>query len=474
MEGANKLVERTYLHLFRYGDQCFLLDAPTSTSLQLDATAYRVLEQFQKKPPQKAWRALQKYYPEPELASVREEVDQLKGIGLLKPVPAPQLHTQGDAAGISHYRPHHLVLMVAQHCNLRCKYCYGGDGSYGGSRAVMPQETAFKTVDLLVDRSPKKECGITFFGGEPLLNFQLIKETVSYARQRAKEKGKRFRFHITTNGTLMDDEVTDFLVKEKFGLLISHDGPQEVHDHVRVYPGGGGTFDEVGRTIMRLKGRKKRFSLRATVTHRCVSLENISAFFSGKGFSQVHIHPVSPRRQGEAVTGLELDARDHARLLRQYDQVAQDVITCFREKKPVVFNPFRKYLDLLKRNSRRSFPCGVCRGMSAVGSDGNIYPCHRFVGMEPFIIGNIDSGFDPLKIDALLKRYRAAREVCQRCWAVFMCAGGCMYDVANPDGTFSAGENDNCRITKKLIELSVLVYWEQARRHLKGDNNEAF
>lgn len=474
MEGANKLVEHPFVHLFRCGNRRFLLDAPTSTSLQLDATAYHVLEQLQKKTPQKTWQTLKKRYTNEELASVRLELGQLRGYGLLKPVRVPLLHNRGDVAAISHYRPRHLVLMVAQACNLRCKYCYGGDGSFGGSPTIMQQKTAFKTVDIMVDQSPKKECGITFFGGEPLLNFQLIKETVAYAKQRAKEKGKRFRFHITTNGTLIDDGVTDFLVKEGFGLLISHDGPKEVHDHARVFPGGGGTFDKVRLSIMRLKRKKKQFSFRATVTHRCISLKSISNFFSDKGFSQVHIHPVSPRRHGESVTGLELDAHDYTRLLRQYDQVAQDVIRCFREKRPVVFNPFRKYLDLLKRNARRSFPCGVCRGMSAVSSDGNIYPCHRFVGMEPFIIGTIDSGFNAQKINTLLKLYRSAREVCRICWAVFLCAGGCMYDVANPDGSFAVGENENCRITKKLIELSVLIYSEQARSHSKGENNEAF
>jgi len=433
-----------------------------------------VLDRLRKEPPQQAWQALIKRFPETELNSVCRELDQLKGYGLLQPVPPPQLHNRGEAANISGYRPHHLVLMVAQTCNLRCKYCYGGDGSYGGSRAIMPRKTAFKTIDLLVTQSPKKECGITFFGGEPLLNFQLIKETVAYAKQRAKERGKRFRFRITTNGTLMDDSVTDFLVKEEFGLLISHDGPKNVHDHARVFPGGGGTFDEVGQTIRRLKRRKKRFSVRATLTRHCVSLKRITDFFSGSGIAQVHIHPVSPSRSGEAVTGLELDGRDYARLLRQYDRVAQNVIQCYREKTPVVFDPFRKYLDLLKLNARRSVPCGVCRGMSAVGSDGNIYPCHRFAGMESFIIGTITRGFDGAKINALLQRCRSARKVCRTCWAVFLCAGGCMYDVANPDGSFASGENENCRITKKLIELSVLVYSQQARSHSQGKNNETF
>jgi uncharacterized protein len=468
VEEEKRILERCFVHLFQYKDRRFLLDAPTSTSLQLDTTAYRVLKQLQEKTPQKAWQELQMCCPQKELTSVRKELDQLKRYGFLKPVRVPPLHNRGDAAGICHYPPHHLVLMVSQTCNLRCKYCYGGDGSYGGSRSVMPQETALKIVDLLVDRSPKKECGFTFFGGEPLLNFQLIKKTVAYAKQRAREKGKWLRFHITTNGTLMGDEVMSFLVKEGFGILISHDGPKKVHDQVRVFPDGGGTFDAVGDTIMRLKRRQKRFSLRATVTHRCVSLKSISEFFSDKGFSQVHIHPVSQRHHGEAVSGLELDTFDYNRLLRQYEQVAQGVIRCFREKKPVIFNPFRKYLDLIKRNARRSFPCGVCRGMSAVSTDGNIYPCHRFVGMEPFIIGTVDSGFDSKKIKTLLKRYRSAREICRSCWAVFLCAGGCMYDVANPDGSFAVGENENCRITKKLIELSVLIYSESGPEKSRG------
>lgn len=474
MGSVNEGSMRSYVHLFQNRRQRFLFDAPTSTSLQLDTTAYRVLEQLQKKTPRQAWNVLKKLYPESALSSVRREIDQLREFGLLKPVHPPQLLDRGDATAISRFRPHHMVLMVAQTCNLRCKYCYGIDGSYGNAPAMMPQKTAFKTIDFLVNRSRKKDCGITFFGGEPLLNFQLIKDTVAYAKRRAKEEGKRFRFHMTTNGTLLDDKVTDFLVKEKFGLLISHDGPKEVHNHVRVFPGGRGTFDEVGHIIMQLKRRKKRFTVRSTVTHHCVSLKGISEFFSGRGYSRVHIHPVSPSRQGAAVTGLELDARDYAALLRQYDQVALDVIRCFREKKPVVFNPFGKYLGLLKRNSRRSFPCGVCRGMSAVGCDGNIYPCHRFVGMEPFTIGTIDSGFDAGKIHSLLIRYRKAREVCRTCWAVFMCAGGCMYDAAFPDGSFSPGENKNCRITKKLIELSVLVYSEQAMSEREGDNHEAF
>ena len=456
MKSLNTL-ERPFFHLFELNGLRFLFDVPTSVSLQLDDIAYKFIEEMKKNSFENTKKKMCANYSQSLIKSVVTEFEKLKRYGLFSDFILPKKRLSFKQ--ISLYRPHHFVMMVTQKCNLRCRYCYAKGGNYGGDEILMTQNTAFKAVDFLVDNSSKRECGITFFGGEPLINFNIIRETVHYAKRRATEKGKKFRFNITTNGTLLTDEIIRFLIKEKFNLLLSFDGPKEIHDYSRVYPNGQGSYEIINKNITKLLNYTGfRFSVRATVTRNCTSLRHLSQFFTQKKLSKVYIHPISPRRSDKNSDYLNLGHDDYKILLKEYEQLALDIIKKYKDRKPIVFNPFKKYLDLLKNNTKRFFSCGVCKGMLAINVDGNIFPCHRFVGIDNFIIGDLDHWLDAKKILGIFQKFNKAREVCNSCWAVFLCAKGCLYDWTNGNGSFIEKEDANCMITKKIIELSIFIY----------------
>lgn len=469
-------LKKTLIHHFRAKGKYYLFDASTSTALETDDNAFRLVQSLKNKTRKETSEYLQDKYSQSDLQPVWQELLQLKRQGLFCDYDPPELKLSLDQ--ISSYRPHHFVLMVTEKCNLRCKYCYENGRYEAAAKSNMPEKVAYKAVDFLLEDSSRKECNLTFFGGEPLINSNLIRSVVDYAKCRAAKKGKTFRFSMTTNGILLKEKIVEFLEKEKFRLLISFDGPQEIHDLFRIFPDGSGSFDVVRRNLKKLQSLPDfRFSVRATLTNQYTSLRKLARYFEKEGFSRVYIQPISSHCLSQNNLGLNA-SNNLTTLYKEYDHLAEDVLERWKNKKPIVFNPYKDYLEWLHKKARRILACGVCRGMLTVGADGLIYPCQRFAGMKNFIVGDVDHWIDARKIHEIYQSSSKAREVCSRCWAVPLCAGGCMHDWANEDGSFNVKEPENCEITRKLIELSIYLYSRlvtiDKQYKNRGDENESF
>lgn len=448
-------LKNSFIHLFELGGYKFLFDVPTSVALKLDNIAYDFINNLRRKSYTQTTKTLSENYSAPNIESTLKEFNTLRKFGLFSDFKfqEPKLTIEN----IQSYKPNHFVLMISQKCNLQCKYCFGEGGNYGEGDTLMPIDIAFKAVDLIVENSLGKMLGLTFFGGEPLLNFPSIVETVQYAKNRAEKKRKIFQFSITTNGTLLTKKIIDFFRKEKFNILLSFDGPKEVHDSMRIHKNGQGSFYTVYRNATRLIKSDLDFAVRATLTHNCVSLIKLSKFFTNEHFPRIHIHTVSPIAFNNSAKEFQLNSKDYDILLEEYEELALRLIDKYKDGKSIMFDPFRIWVDLLKNNIKKLYACGVCRGMSAISADGLIYPCHRFVGMRNYIIGDLDNGINSPRVYEIFKRYYETREICNSCWVKFLCAGGCMYDWAKKDGSFIKEEDENCRLTRKIISLSILL-----------------
>lgn len=454
---SQKPIKNLFVHLFEMKGAYYLLDVPTSALLRLDKAAYHLIKSIS----DNSLRSLPAKSPEnniaPEIEAAISEYQILKKHGLFSNFRPIQRELTVEQ--FSNYKPHHFVLIVSQKCNLQCKYCYAQGGNFGGKESFMPQEVADEAVSFLIRNSNKQECGLTFFGGEPLLNFDLISRTVQYAKKKSAEQGKRFRFSITTNGTLLTDKIIAFLKKESFEVLISIDGPKNVHDAWRVFPNGKGSFDAVQKgTLKLIEDPGFHFSARATLTHNCISLRKLSDFFDEERFSRAMACPVSPKRAGGERDDYCLSPRDFKKLLDEYERLAFSIIHKYQKGKPVVLNPFKEYMKLLQGRVRRRFSCGVGRGMLTISAQGDIYPCQRFVGVENFVIGNLDHGIDSQRVFDIFCNFEATRRSCNSCWATFLCAKGCMNDWANTDGSFVEHRDEGCELIKKIIELSIFIF----------------
>ncbi|MBN1274247.1 MAG: 4Fe-4S cluster-binding domain-containing protein [Candidatus Aminicenantes bacterium] len=445
------------IHTFKTNGSFFLLDTSTSSALEIDNIAYQYLKNSNGNSSSPKQNNSINKFSQSEINSVKKEFNQLKNQGLFqypkaqKPEPTPEQ--------ITSYRPYHFVLIVTQKCNLRCGYCYETKTTNPNHKINMPLETAYKAIDFLLSQSNRKKCGLTFFGGEPLINFSLIKKVVRYAKRKAQEVGKTFYFNITTNGTLLPSETIRFITREKFNLLVSFDGPEKINDHYRIFPNGKGSHQIILRNIKRLQAESDiHFSVRATLTRQCTSLMKLYHYFADEKIPKAYIQPVSSLQNHKTYPPFHLKKNDVHSLLKEYEKLAELILKKHKDKKAVVVNPFKDYLELIHESAVRHISCGVCRGMMAIGTDGLIYPCQRFVGMKNFTIGDFDQGIDVPKILHIFQKFHEARNSCKSCWAFNICAGGCMHDWAKEDGNFKKQDETRCTITKKLIELSIYLY----------------
>ncbi len=350
-----------------------------------------------------------------------------------------------------------LCLHIAHDCNLACKYCFAEEGEYHGRRALMSYEVGKKALDFLIANSGNRHnLEVDFFGGEPLMNWQVVKDLVAYGREQEKLHDKHFRFTLTTNGVLLNDEIQEFLNKEMDNVVISLDGRKEINDQMRPFRNGKGSYDLIVPKFQKLaeSRNQEKYYIRGTFTRNNLDFGKDILHFADLGFKQMSIEPVV----GEETDPYAIREEDLPQIMEEYDRLAQMMIQ--REKEGKGFNFFHFMIDLDGGPCvyKRMSGCGSGTEYLAVTPWGDLYPCHQFVGQEDFLMGNVDEGIvKPEIADDFRSCNVYSKESCRNCFAKFYCSGGCMANSYNFHGTIHDTYDVGCQMQRKRVECAIMI-----------------
>ncbi len=350
-----------------------------------------------------------------------------------------------------------LCLHVAHDCNLACRYCFAEEGEYHGRRALMSFEVGKKALDLLIASSGgRRNLEVDFFGGEPLMNWKVVKDLVAYGREQEVLHDKKFRFTLTTNGVLLDEEVMDFCDREMSNVVLSLDGRKAVNDRMRPFRSGKGSYDLIVpkfQEFVKRRGDKDHY-IRGTFTHHNLDFAQDAIHFADLGFKQMSIEPVvAPPEEDFCIK-----EEDLPQILEQYDLLAKEYIK--RKKEGKGFNFFHFMIDLQGGPcvAKRLSGCGSGTEYLAVTPWGDLYPCHQFVGQGGFLLGNVDTGVTNLPVRDTFKLCNVyAKEKCRDCFARFYCSGGCAANAYNLHGSITEAYDIGCAMQKKRIECAIMI-----------------
>lgn len=352
-----------------------------------------------------------------------------------------------------------LCLNVVHDCNLRCKYCFADEGEYKGCRKPMSAEVGKRAIDYVLENSGNiKNIEVDLFGGEPLMVFDTIKEIVDYAKEKDKLYNKNIRFTMTTNATLLNDEIIDYIDKNMGNIILSIDGRKEVNDNVRIRVDGSGCYDRILPNIKKMVDRRdpsKQYYARGTFTRENTDFFEDVMALANEGFSEISIEPVVLPDSHN----LSIRREDLPKIYEQYDMLYKEMLRRAENND----NPFKFYHFNIDLNGgpcvyKRIAGCGAGHEYVAITPDGDIYPCHQFVGNEEFLLGNINSG---IKNKNLSKDFKNAhiynKPKCKECWARFYCSGGCQANNFNFNGDIHVPYKIGCEMQKKRIECAIAL-----------------
>lgn len=350
-----------------------------------------------------------------------------------------------------------LCLHIAHDCNLACKYCFAGEGEYHGRRALMSLDVGKKALDFLVRNSGNRvNLEVDFFGGEPLMNWQVVKDLVAYGRSLEEPNHKKFRFTLTTNGVLLDDEVLEFANKEMANVVLSIDGRKKVHDRMRPHRGGQGSYDEVVPKYKKVAESRNQmdYYVRGTFTRNNLDFAEDVKHLADEGFEQISVEPVVARPEEDYALRME----DVPAILKEYDELALEYIR--RKKAGKGFNFFHFMINLEGGPcvAKRLSGCGAGTEYLAVTPWGDFYPCHQFVGQEEFLMGNVEQGI--LRTD-IRDKFKAcnvyAKDQCRDCFAKFYCSGGCAANAYHNSGDVNGAYELGCELQRKRVECAIMI-----------------
>ncbi len=350
-----------------------------------------------------------------------------------------------------------LCLHIAHDCNLKCKYCFAEEGEYHGRRALMSFEVGKKALDFLVANSKSRvNLEVDFFGGEPLMNWQVVKELVAYGRSLEKTHHKKFRFTLTTNGVLLNDEMIDFVNQEMANVVLSVDGRKEVHDKMRPLVGGQGSYDLIIPKFKKVaKSRNQtNYYVRGTFTHWNKDFAADVCHLADLGFKQISVEPVVAPESADYA----LVASDIPEILSEYDKLAREIIK--RHKEGNAFQFFHFMIDLKGGPCvyKRLSGCGAGTEYLAVTPWGDFYPCHQFVGQEAFLMGNVNDGIINTNIREQFKACNVySKEKCKNCFAKFYCSGGCAANSYHFHGNINDVYDLGCELQRKRVECAIMI-----------------
>lgn len=350
-----------------------------------------------------------------------------------------------------------LCLHIAHDCNLACKYCFAGEGEYHGHRELMSLDVGKKALDFLVQNSGNRvNLEVDFFGGEPLMNWQVVKDLVAYGRSLEEPNHKKFRFTLTTNGVLLDDEVLEFANKEMANVVLSIDGRKEIHDLMRPHRGGQGSYDEVLPKYKKVAQSRNQmdYYVRGTFTRNNLDFAEDVKHLADEGFEQISVEPVVARPEETYA----LRREDVPAILKEYDELALEYIRRKKEGKGFQFFHFMINLEGGPCVAKRLSGCGSGTEYLAVTPWGDFYPCHQFVGQEEFLMGNVDEGIVRTDIRDKFKACNVyAKDQCRDCFAKFYCSGGCAANAYNNSGDINGAYELGCELQRKRVECAIMI-----------------
>ena len=450
------------IHQYQLGGYNIVLDICSGSVHAVDELAYDVIALFETEPRDAIIKKLWEKYqgtdgvtPD-EIGECYDQIVQLKAAGKLftEDSFAPMAgELKAKTSGVIKA----LCLHIAHTCNLNCSYCFASQGKYHGDRALMSFEVGKRALDFLVEHSGSRHnLEVDFFGGEPLMNFDVVKQLVAYARSIEKERGKHFRFTLTTNGVLIDDDVIDFVNREMSNVVLSLDGRKEIHDRYRVDYAGNGSWEKIVPKFQKLVAARegKNYYMRGTFTHANPDfLEDIKTMLD-LGFSELSMEPVVAAAGDPAA----LTESDKAIVMEQYEKLAELMLQRDKEGKPFTFYHYMIDLKGGPCIYKRISGCGSGTEYMAVTPWGDLYPCHQFVGEEKFKLGDIWSGVSNHAIQEEFASCNVyAREECRDCWARLYCSGGCAANAYHATGSVRGVYQQGCDLFRKRIECAVMV-----------------
>ncbi len=448
------------VHQYKLNGYNIVLDTCSGSVHVVDEVAYDIIAMYKDKSADEIVKYILDTYKDEEISEndVLECIDDVKNLE-----DAGKLYTADTYEGMAFDFKNRntvikaLCLHVAHTCNLNCEYCFASQGKYHGERALMSFEVGKRALDFLIENSgTRRNLEVDFFGGEPLMNWDVVKELVSYARVQEKIHNKNFRFTLTTNGILIDDDVINFCNKEMSNVVLSLDGRKEVHDRLRKDYQGRGSYDVIVPKFQEFIKRRegKNYYMRGTFTHNNVDFTNDIFHMADLGFTELSMEPVvcSPD-DPSALTESDLPI-----LFEQYEILAKEMIK--RKKAGNGFTFYHYMLDLTHGPCIYKIisGCGSGTEYMAVTPTGELYPCHQFVGDTKYLLGNLWDGVTNKEIQNEFKLCNAyARPECNDCWAKLYCSGGCAANSYHASGKITGIYEYGCELFKKRIECAVMI-----------------
>jgi uncharacterized protein len=446
------------VHSFKIDDCRIAADVNSGAVHVVEEIVFDILRLIDKKPeekcPDSVVDALGGKYPKPDIYEAYNEIISLCNEGLL-------FSDDGycDIAGSIHKEPivKALCLHVSHDCNLRCGYCFAGTGNFSGSRCVMSEETGRQAIDFVIKHSgSRRNIEIDFFGGEPLMNFDVVKKLTYYIKEQEKVHNKNFRLTMTTNGILLDDEKLEFINKHMHNLVLSIDGRRDVNDRMRKLVNGGGSYDII---LPKIKAAAKsrnqdNYYVRGTFTRYNLDFCEDVLHLADEGFKQISVEPVV----GGAGEDYSIKKEDLPCIFSQYEKLAKEYIK--RRLDGSWFNFFHFMIDLSQGPCviKRMSGCGAGCEYLAVTPEGDIYPCHQFVGDKKFLMGNVAAGdFCIQKAQSFANTNIYTKPACKECWARFYCSGGCHANAYRFGGDISVPYDIGCELERKRVECALYI-----------------
>lgn len=460
------------IHQYKLGGHCIVLDVNSGAVHVVDPVAYDIIALYEMEKHEEIVRQMLSRYghmdgvDEQELRDCLADVEALKKAGKLFSTDSlenvdekglPRIKTQLKA----------MCMHVAHSCNLNCQYCFARQGNYHGQEALMPFEVGKKALDLLIAQSgSRRNLEVDFFGGEPLLNWTVVKDLVCYAREQEKIYGKNVRFTLTTNGILLNDEVIDFLNREMHNVVLSLDGRREVHDRLRKNVAGEGSYDKIVPKFQRLVEKRggKDYYMRGTFTHHNLDFTNDVFHMADLGFRELSMEPVVC----DPSDPYALTQEDLPFIMEQYEILAEEMLR--REQKGEGFTFYHYMLDLEGGPClpKRLVGCGSGTEYLAVTPSGELYPCHQFVSETQFCVGNVWDGVTKPEVSASFQDCNICHNPdCRDCWAKLYCAGGCAANAYHATGSIHGTYLYGCELFKKRMECAIML--QVARRQMGGN-----
>ena len=450
------------VHRYQLGGYNIVLDVCSGSVHVVDEIAYDMIGLYEETDKETLLEAMWEKYGHredvtaEELAECYNQIGELKAAGKLFTPDTfrPMADTlKQKTAGVVKA----LCLHVAHTCNLNCSYCFASQGKYHGDRALMSLDVGKRALDFLIENSGSRHnLEVDFFGGEPLMNWDMIKELVAYARRREKETGKRFRFTLTTNGVLVDDDVIEFSNREMSNVVLSLDGRKEVHDAYRVDYAGNGSWEKIVPKFQKFVEARggKNYYMRGTFTHANPDFLKDIQVMLDLGFTELSMEPVVCAPEDPSA----LTAEDLPIVLDQYEKLAELMLERHKAGNPFTFYHYMIDLKGGPCIYKRVSGCGSGTEYMAVTPWGDLYPCHQFVGEEAFKLGDIWNGVTNTETQCEFAACNVyARPECADCWAKLYCSGGCAANAYHATGSVTGVYKYGCELFRKRMECAIMV-----------------